>query len=82
MEVAQQANKKVKTTNRGTCPRAFPTESEGVAAVEPSKPEDILSQLTRFNPKLPKDGWKEMVRVEKTESVTMNVVNQASLEPS
>jgi len=49
---------------------------------EPSEPGDILSQLTRFNPKLPKDGWKEMVRVEKTESVTMNVVNQASLEPS
>jgi len=43
----------------------------------------ILSLLTRFNPKLPTDGWK-VVKVEKTERVTMNVVillNQACLEP-
>jgi len=25
---------------------------------EPSEPEAILSRLTRFNPKLPTDGWK------------------------
>jgi len=50
---------------------------------EPSEPENILSLLTRFNPKLPIDGWK-VVKVEKTERVTMNVVillNQACLEP-
>jgi len=50
---------------------------------EPSEPEAILSLLTRFNPKLPTDGWKA-VKVEKTERVTMNVVillNQACLEP-
>jgi len=38
---------------------------------------------TRFNPKLTTDGWK-VVKVEKTERVTMNVVillNQACLEP-
>jgi len=33
MEVAQHTSKMAKTTNRGTWPRAFPTESEGVAAV-------------------------------------------------
>jgi len=37
------------------------------------KPDAILSLLTRFNPKLPTDGWK-VVKVEKTELVTMNVV--------
>jgi len=50
---------------------------------EPSEPEAILSLLTRFNPKLPTDGLK-VVKVEKTERVTMNVVillNQACLEP-
>jgi len=50
---------------------------------EPSEPEAIISLLTRFNPKLPTDGWK-VVKVEKTERVTMNVVillNQACLEP-
>jgi len=50
---------------------------------EPSEPGAILSLLTRFNPKLPTDGWK-VVKVEKTERVTMNVVillNQACLEP-
>jgi len=50
---------------------------------EPSEPEAILSLLTRFNPKLPTDGWK-VVKVEKTDRVTMNVVvllNQACLEP-
>ncbi|XP_070852513.1 uncharacterized protein [Drosophila suzukii] len=50
---------------------------------EPSEPEAILSLLTRFNPKLPTDGWK-VVKVEKTERVTMSVVillNQACLEP-
>jgi len=50
---------------------------------EPSEPEAIHSLLTRFNPKLPTDGWK-VVKVEKTELVTMNVVillNQACLEP-
>jgi len=39
--------------------------------------------LTRFNPKLPTDGWK-VVKVEKTVRVTMNVVillNQACLGP-
>jgi len=40
---------------------------------EPSEPEAILSVLTRFNPKLPTDGWK-VVKVEKTERVTMIVV--------
>jgi len=38
--------------------------------------------LTRFNPKLPTDGWK-VVKVEKAKRVTMNVVivlNQACLE--
>jgi len=43
----------------------------------PSEPGAILSPLTRFNPKLPSDGWK-VVKVEKTERVTMN---QACLEP-
>jgi len=50
---------------------------------EPSEPEAILSLLTRFNPKLPTNGWK-VVKVEKTERVTMSVVillNQACLEP-
>jgi len=50
---------------------------------EPSEPEAILSLLTRFNPKLPTDVWK-VVKVEKSECVTMNVVillNQACLEP-
>jgi len=50
---------------------------------EPSEPEALLSLLTRFNPKLPTDGWK-VVKVEKAERVTMNVVillNQTSLEP-
>jgi len=49
----------------------------------PSEPEAILSLLTRFNPKLPTDGWK-VVKVEKSARVTMNVVillNQACLEP-
>jgi len=50
----------------------------------PSEPsEAILSLLTRFNPQLPTDGWK-VVKVERTECVTMNVVillNQACLEP-
>ncbi|XP_065724819.1 uncharacterized protein [Drosophila suzukii] len=48
----------------------------------PSKPEAILSLLSRLNPKLPTDGWK-VVKVEKTERVTMSVViflNQACLE--
>jgi len=48
---------------------------------EPSEPEAILSLLTRFNPKLPIDGWK-VVKVEKTERVTMNVLillNQARI---
>jgi len=40
---------------------------------EPSEPGAILRLLTRFNPKLPTDGWK-VVKVEKTEHVTMNVV--------
>jgi len=42
-----------------------------------------MDLLTRFNPKLPTDGWK-VVKVEKTDRVTMNVVvllNQACLEP-
>jgi len=50
---------------------------------EPSEPEAILSLLTRFNPKLPTDGWK-VVKVKKAERVTMNVaslLNQACLEP-
>jgi len=50
---------------------------------EPSEPGAILSLLTSFNPKLPTDGWK-VVKVEKTERVTMNVVillNQACFEP-
>jgi len=50
---------------------------------EPSEPGAILSLLTRFNQKLPTDGWK-VVKEEKTERVTMNVVillNQACLEP-
>jgi len=50
---------------------------------EPSEPEAILSLLTRFNPKLRADGWK-VVKVEKSDRVTMNVVillNQACLEP-
>jgi len=50
---------------------------------EPSETEAILILLTRFNPKLPTDGWK-VVKLEKTERVTMNVVillNQACLEP-
>jgi len=50
---------------------------------EPSESVAILSLLTRFNPKLPTDGWK-VVKVEKTDRVTMNVVillNQACLEP-
>jgi len=47
------------------------------------EPEAILSLLTRFNPKLPTDGWK-VIKVEKTERVNMNLVillNQACLEP-
>jgi len=50
---------------------------------EPSELVAILSLLTRFNPKLPTDCWK-VVKVEKTERLTMNVVillNQACLEP-
>jgi len=50
---------------------------------EPSEPGAILSLLTRFNPKLPTDGLK-VVKVEKTERVSMNVVillNRACLEP-
>jgi len=50
---------------------------------EPSEPGAILSLLTKFNPKVPTDGWK-VVKVEKTECVTINVVvllNQACLKP-
>jgi len=50
---------------------------------EPSEPGAIFSLLTRFNPKLPTDGWK-VVKTESTERVTMNVVillNQTCLEP-
>jgi len=49
---------------------------------EPSESEAILSLLTRFNPKLPTAGWT-VVKVEKTERVTINVVillSQACLE--
>jgi len=50
---------------------------------ESSEPGAILSLLNRFNPKLPTDGLK-VVKVEKTERVTVNVVillNQSCLEP-
>jgi len=47
---------------------------------EPSEPEAILSLLTRFNPKLPTDSWK-VVKVEKTERVTIILLNQACFEP-
>ncbi|KAH8343592.1 hypothetical protein KR084_011486, partial [Drosophila pseudotakahashii] len=50
---------------------------------EPSEPEAIRSLLTRFNPKLPTEGWK-VVKVEKNERVTMNVgilLNQTCQEP-
>jgi len=54
-------------------------KARGWLPSEPSEPGAILSLLTRFNPKLPTDGWK----VQETERVTMNVVillNQTCLE--
>jgi len=63
-------------------PRGRPVSTERVwLPSEPSEPGTIL--LTRLNPKLPTDGWK-VVKVERTERVTMNVVillSQACLEP-
>jgi len=47
---------------------------------EPWEPGAILSLLTRFNPMLPTDGWK-VVKVEKTERVTINVAPVRRISP-